>query len=376
MLAAIADGNASSGGMQLVARGCGLVGIIRLLKSSYLVLITERRLLGRVCSHAVYGIGATKLICVATSSAVDDAKDDGGGEDDGDEGWGGDGGKGGEGSGGDSIRMRGSFGGAETGSGGSGGGGGGGGGGFSVRFASLGGAGTVLTPTAVEADERRYKRLLSWVDLSKDFFFSYTYRLTATVQENMCGGGGGSKSGSGGGGGGGESGDGGGDGGGGKGGGGRASAAAGEAGPSAPSFPSSFGCASGSGPGTGSGSRSGSIASSSSSSGTGRLDDFDSMFSWNAHLSRPLRAALGDAAAARWLVPLVHGFFEQRRLSLLGRHMRVTLIARRSRHFAGTRYRRRGVNERGHVAGSSNVHVHVSLHVHFHVSLTRVIRST
>ena len=30
--------------------------------------------------------------------------------------------------------------------------------------------------------------------------------------------------------------------------------------------------------------------------------------------------------------------------------MKVTLIARRSRHFAGTRYRRRGVSDSGHVA--------------------------
>ncbi len=40
---------------------------------------------------------------------------------------------------------------------------------------------------------------------------------------------------------------------------------------------------------------------------------YDSMFTWNAYLTAPLRRALGGDS--RWTVPLVHGFFEQRRLS-------------------------------------------------------------
>uniref|UniRef100_A0A0A0LT62 SAC domain-containing protein n=1 Tax=Cucumis sativus TaxID=3659 RepID=A0A0A0LT62_CUCSA len=38
------------------------------------------------------------------------------------------------------------------------------------------------------------------------------------------------------------------------------------------------------------------------------------------------------------------------RLSIFGRDFTITLISRRSRHFAGTRYLKRGVNDRGHVA--------------------------
>ncbi len=45
------------------------------------------------------------------------------------------------------------------------------------------------------------------------------------------------------------------------------------------------------------------------------------------------------------MLPLLHGFWQQRSLSIYGRIIRVTLIARRSRHFAGTRYRKRGVNK-------------------------------
>ena len=49
---------------------------------------------------------------------------------------------------------------------------------------------------------------------------------------------------------------------------------------------------------------------------------------------RHLRGALGNE---RWVTPLVHGFWQQRSLAVLGRALTVTLIARRSRHFAGTR---------------------------------------
>lgn len=43
---------------------------------------------------------------------------------------------------------------------------------------------------------------------------------------------------------------------------------------------------------------------------------------------RPLREALGND---KWVLPLVHGFWEQRRLALFGRTLTLTVIARRSR---------------------------------------------
>lgn len=76
-------------------------------------------------------------------------------------------------------------------------------------------------------------------------------------------------------------------------------------------------------------------------------DPFDSMFVWNEYLSRPLRQALQSSS---WVIPLIHGFWQQRSLALFGRTLTVTLIARRSKHFAGTRYRKRGVNFKGQVA--------------------------
>ena len=78
--------------------------------------------------------------------------------------------------------------------------------------------------------------------------------------------------------------------------------------------------------------------------------DFESAFAWNAHLSRALRVALGTETASRWIAPLCHGYFAQTRASMSGREVTMTVVARRSRHHAGTRFNRRGVNARGRVA--------------------------
>jgi phosphatidylinositol 3,5-bisphosphate 5-phosphatase len=52
----------------------------------------------------------------------------------------------------------------------------------------------------------------------------------------------------------------------------------------------------------------------------------------------------------QWVLPLIHGYLEQKVLSVFGASVQVTLISRRSRFFAGTRYRKRGINGNGHVA--------------------------
>ncbi|SCZ96130.1 BZ3501_MvSof-1269-A2-R1_Chr1-3g01972 [Microbotryum saponariae] len=51
-----------------------------------------------------------------------------------------------------------------------------------------------------------------------------------------------------------------------------------------------------------------------------------------------------------WVLPLIHGFVDQAKLSVFGRTIYITLIARRSRHFAGARFLKRGANEQGYVA--------------------------
>jgi phosphatidylinositol 3,5-bisphosphate 5-phosphatase len=69
---------------------------------------------------------------------------------------------------------------------------------------------------------------------------------------------------------------------------------------------------------------------------------------WNSFLLAPFEQALGGATD--WSTRLIHGFVEQTRCSVWGRELTLTLISRRSRYFAGTRYLKRGINDSGHVA--------------------------
>ncbi|KAG2728537.1 hypothetical protein I3760_01G210500 [Carya illinoinensis] len=127
---------------------------------------------------------------------------------------------------------------------------------------------TVLSQMAYSKNENRYKKLLGTVDLTKDFFFSYSYHVMHSLQKNLC------------------------------------------------------------------------------DNKTGE-SPYESMFVWNEFLTRGIRHSLKNTL---WTVALVYGFFKQVKLSVSGRYLNVTLIARRSRHYAGTRYLKRGVNEKGRVA--------------------------
>lgn len=49
-------------------------------------------------------------------------------------------------------------------------------------------------------------------------------------------------------------------------------------------------------------------------------------------------------------MPIVKGFIDQKTFNDAGNKFSVMVIARRSRHFAGTRFLRRGINNEGHVA--------------------------
>ncbi|PON66063.1 SAC domain containing protein [Parasponia andersonii] len=124
------------------------------------------------------------------------------------------------------------------------------------------------TSIADSRNENRYKRLLCTVDLTKDFFFSYSYHVMRSLQKNMC------------------------------------------------------------------------------KNTTGHVL-YETMFVWNEFLTRGIRNHLQNTV---WTVALVYGFFKQATLSASGRDFKLTLIARRSRHYAGTRYLKRGVNEKGRVA--------------------------
>ncbi|XP_074268269.1 phosphoinositide phosphatase SAC2-like [Silene latifolia] len=127
---------------------------------------------------------------------------------------------------------------------------------------------TVRSNVGNSKNENRYKKLLSAVDITKDFYFSYSYRITHSLQKNLR-------------------------------------------------------------------------------DHDSKLVPYETMFVWNAFLTRGVRSHLGNTL---WTVALIHGFFKQIKFTNCGRTVNVTLIARRSRHYAGTRYLKRGVNEKGRAA--------------------------
>ncbi|PPQ73912.1 hypothetical protein CVT26_006660 [Gymnopilus dilepis] len=125
------------------------------------------------------------------------------------------------------------------------------------------------------AEEQRLMNIFKQVDMSKNFYFSYTYDLTSTLQHNLTG-----------------------------------SVRCGENG-----WP------------------------------------INDRFAWNFHMmTAPFVNHETPPLKHYWLLPLVHGHVDQAKLTVLGRVIFVTLIARRSRHFAGARYLKRGVNDKGNVA--------------------------
>ena len=79
-----------------------------------------------------------------------------------------------------------------------------------------------------------------------------------------------------------------------------------------------------------------------------RVSAYADQWLWNFYPAHTLLSSL--PLSSYWLVPLVHGFFQQQLLRVGHLDLLVTLLARRSRHYAGTRYIKRGIEARGHVA--------------------------
>ncbi|KAH6635213.1 SacI homology domain-containing protein [Chaetomium sp. MPI-SDFR-AT-0129] len=77
-------------------------------------------------------------------------------------------------------------------------------------------------------------------------------------------------------------------------------------------------------------------------------EDFNPMFVWNHHLLQPAVKVLN--APFDWCRPVIHGYIDQAAVSVYGRTAHITIIARRSRYFAGARFLKRGANDLGYVA--------------------------
>lgn len=78
------------------------------------------------------------------------------------------------------------------------------------------------------------------------------------------------------------------------------------------------------------------------------ITDYNEMFMWNQNLLEPLFPCIDTVYD--WFQCLVHGFIDQVNISILGKSIYITMIARRSHHFAGARFLKRGVNTHGYVA--------------------------
>ncbi|KAK6464363.1 SacI homology domain-containing protein [Scheffersomyces coipomensis] len=77
--------------------------------------------------------------------------------------------------------------------------------------------------------------------------------------------------------------------------------------------------------------------------------DHNERFVWNNVLLKPVLENQ-DIATYEWFQPIIHGFIDQAKISVYGKCFYITIIARRSHHFAGARFLKRGVNDKGNVA--------------------------
>ena len=247
--AAAAAGHAGDG-LRPICKAYGVVGFVRFLDCYYLTLITKRAKVGSLGGNGIYTIKATETFPLKPAERPGQP-----------------GGGGGASAGPiDFDRVGrdptgGADGGKDPGT-------------MLLSMWNRGKRSVGLGLTNREIAELRYQGLYQVVDLTKNFYFSYTYDVTRSLQENFL------------------------------------------ATKSQP-FPP---------------------------------PPFKDMYAWNYFLTRELEQCTNSMTSFQWVLPIIHGAFLQRRLNDYGRSMNLTLLARRSRHFAGTRYLKRGVSDQGKVA--------------------------
>lgn len=219
------------GGLKPIAKAYGIVGFIKFLDCYYLTLITRRAKVGSIGGNGIYTIKSTETFPIKPAESSSRV---GRGEMD--------------------IHADPSS--------------------VLLNMWNRGKRSVGLGLTNREIAELRYQGLYQVVDLTKNFFFSYTYDLTRSLQENFL----------------------------------------------------------------------------SNTSQPFPPPPFKDMFAWNYFLTRELEECTNSLSSFHWQMPIIHGAFVQRKLNDYGRSLNVILLARRSRHFAGTRYLKRGVSEQGKVA--------------------------
>ncbi len=140
-------------------------------------------------------------------------------------------------------------------------------------------------------DEQRYVKMFQAIDMSSNFYFSYSYDLTNTVQYNM----------------------------------------------ERPAYITTDSKTR----------RLDSVFKDSGAASTAAyVSKPNSRYLWNEFLTEEMRGTVN----VDWFLNIIHGFVDQANISIYGTPILLTLIARRSNRFAGTRFLKRGANFKGDVA--------------------------
>lgn len=126
ILGMINEGNRTSGGLTKVCSAFGLVGFVKFLDCFYFTLITQRKEVGCIGGNYIYSVKATEIFAVKKRDSPDGYT-------------------------------------------------------FMKLWKKLN---KKINQTSNEIAESRYMGLFQFVDMTKDFFFSYAYDLTHSLQHN------------------------------------------------------------------------------------------------------------------------------------------------------------------------------------------------
>lgn len=127
MLTMVHGGHKATGGMKNVGMFFGLVGFVKFLDCYYFTLISQRKLVGRIGANNIYAIKSTEFITVKPSDEPEE--------------------------------------------------------GMISKFWRK--ANKKFNPTGTDQAESRYVSTFQMMDMTKDFYFSYTYDLTHSLQHNF-----------------------------------------------------------------------------------------------------------------------------------------------------------------------------------------------
>ena len=92
---------------------------------------------------------------------------------------------------------------------------------------------------------------------------------------------------------------------------------------------------------------------------------WDSMFMWNKYHVEDFYELVD---CKLWIIPFIHGYISQLNFQDINKRCSVILVSRRSRHYAGTRYLKRGISDLGFSA--NHVETEQILQVHTNSALS------